>query len=221
MLNSELLAQLRSELSDEELPLLWSDAFLYLYLDDAQTMFTRLTDGIADASTAAVCNIAYAPGNVWLALHPSILKIRSVIFLSTGQPVIVMNQEDMSAKGYRFNGTTGPLNSIVEGMEENRVRTFPIPTDTDTLVLTVFRKPLLASAITLANAANPPEIAPEHHINLSLWAKYRAYNKKDAETYDKFLAEKYETQFRTYCAAVKLEQQMKRHKVRTVAYGGI
>lgn len=212
----ELLALFRSEMSDTEETYFWSNSEFYTYLDDAQKMFCRLTDGISDASTKSVVELAFTPGTEWFKLHRSILKIRTAIRVSNGKPVSIYNVEDMATKGMRFDARTGPLTALIEGMEENKARAYPTPSDEDTIRLTVFRLPL-----TTVDKDAELEIAEQHHINLLDWVKYRAYSKQDAETLDKNKARDFEDRFRAYCNQAKLEQQRKRHKVRTVNYGGL
>ena len=48
-----------------------------------------------------------------------------------------------------------------------------------------------------------------------------AYNKQDAETYDKSKAEERAAKFLSYCDQAKTEQGRREHKYRTISYGGI
>ena len=47
MNSTELLGTFREEMNDLQTPYLWSDALLYRYINDAQEMFCRRTEGIA------------------------------------------------------------------------------------------------------------------------------------------------------------------------------
>ena len=49
--STDLLGLCRAELNDAIQPYMLTDDQLYSYIDDAQTMFCRLTDGIGDATT--------------------------------------------------------------------------------------------------------------------------------------------------------------------------
>lgn len=220
MTPGEALALLRSGLSDVEAPQLWTDPELYTYIDDAQTMFCRLTDGIADASTVAVTKLTYVAGAEWLPLDPSILKIRSAFLVSTGAPLTVINQEDMANLGIRFDGSTGAVKHLITGMEENRLRCSPVASLGDSIQLSVFRIPLIRVTGVVGPPANIFEIPQQHHLHLLLWAKHLAYEKQDAETFDKFKSAEFADRFQAYCVKAKAEQRNKRHKVRTVAYGG-
>lgn len=218
MVNSdEALALLRTGLSDEEPTFLWSDVELYSYIDDAQKMFCRLTDGLADASTPAVTLLSVPVASSWLALHVSIKKIRSATLVSTGAPITILNAEDMPLLGLRFDGKSGPLACLVTGMEENKLRCHPVVNVADSIQLSVFRLPL----VPLNAAGIPFEVADQHRLHLLDWAKSQAYLKQDSETRDDEKNKRFDAMFRAYCAAAKIEQQEKRHKVRSVVYGGI
>lgn len=217
MTPSEVKTLFRSEMKDAVAPYLWSDADVYTYIDDAQKMFCRLTDGISDATTAEVVEIPVAADATWLDSHPSILKIRAATRDSDGAPLEVVNFEDLASRGIRLDGRKGPVRTLITGMQENKLRLASVASVVDTIRLLVFRLPL----IDVTDGEGPFEVAPEHHIHLLYWVKRCALLKQDAETFDKSKAEDFEVMFRAYCAQAKAEQQRKRHKVRTVAYGGI
>lgn len=216
--SSELLDLFRSEMSDQAKPYLWSDDDIFGYEDDAQKMFCRKTDGIADASTAAVVNVAVAPATDWVALHPTITRIRWATRSDTGRPVDIINQDDMAQRRWYFDGTTSTVKALVIGMEAHKARVYPKSNETITLNLAVFRLPLVAITTDGDQAF---EVAEEHHPHLLHWMKHRAYMKQDAETFDRMKAKEFEDKFYAYCSQVKEEERRKAFKVRTVVYGGI
>jgi hypothetical protein len=215
--STALLALFRSEMNDLDAPYLWADADVYRYIGDAEVMFCRKTDGIADASTAAVTQLTVFPGTDWLALHPKLRRIRSVIRSDTGRPLEVIYPDEMAKRGWFFDGRTAPLQALVLGEEGGKARVWPTSSETVTLKLTVFRLPLT----TITAAGMTPEVGEEHHLHLLHWVKYLAYCKEDAETFDKQRAEKHEATFLRYCEAAKVEQRRKSYKPGTVAYGGL
>lgn len=60
MTGGELLTLFRSEMNDRAPPFLWETDEAYGYIDDAQIMFCRLTEGIADGITPAVTQLVLA-----------------------------------------------------------------------------------------------------------------------------------------------------------------
>lgn len=216
MQGGDLLALWRREMNDEVEPYLWPDDDFTVYLDDAQQMFCRKTDGIADASSEATV-VEIVAGTPWYDLHPSIQLIRGAARRSDGRPVDIINVEDMASKGMRFDGRAGPLQALVIGIEENRARAWPLPSADETVELTIFRGPLSE----LLDVDQPLEIESKHHTHLLSWVKHRAYMKEDAETFDKAKAAEHEARFLAYCSNVQDEQRRKRHKTRVVVYGGL
>lgn len=216
MLPSELLDLFRVEMNDAKAPYLWSDDFVIGAIDDAHKQFARRTDGIPDSTTDAVIKLLVVPGTDVYALHPSIKKIRSARRADTGRPVEVLNQEDMAPRGLYFDGRFGPVRALVLGMDDNSVRTWPMPMETVDVLLSVFRLPL----VTITDD-EPFEIPEQHHRHLLLWVKHLAYSVQDAETFDKTKAMEFEQRFINYCDRAAAEQAKARHKTRVVAYGGI
>lgn len=216
----------RSDTRDLGDPPLWTSSEIYQYINDAQNMFTRLTGGIADA-TSAVTQLPVTAAQVFVDISPKILKIRTVQRMSDYRDVELLNIEDLQrpniANDYglatrflRLDATVGPMRALVLGMEANKGRLVDIPTDDDQLMLTVYRMPL--ENITAAD--QDLEVDEQHHEHLLLWVKRCAHMKQDAEAYDRGRAERFEQQFMTYCLQAKLERERREHKYRTVAYGG-
>lgn len=288
MNSTDLVDQFRSEMSDAVAPFLWSDALVYGYINDAQRMFCRLTNGIADSRTPAVTQLAIKPSVEWYDLHKSILKIRTTTRGDTGRDLDTINPERMAQVGVRFDRTVGYVKYLVQGLEDHAVRAWPVPNamtrtagqaagatltgatmlplvstagvysgqsvsgtgiaplttvlsvigntlelslpttadiadlapiDVDlTAHLSVFRLPL----VTITDDGDQAlEIDEQHHLHLLLWAKHLAYDKQDAETFDRRKSDDFAARFRMYCADVKKEQDRARRVVGTVAYGGI
>ncbi len=218
MNSSELLTLFRSEMSDKVEPYLWEDSEGFGFIDDAQKMFCRKTDGLSDASTEAVVKLAVVPDADWLALHPSILRVRSAIRSTTGRSIEVINADDMPLREWFFDGATGPVKALVIGMEANKARVFPKSNETMDILLTVFRLPLVSITDVGDQAL---EISSEHHRHLLHWMKHLAYLKQDAETFDRTKAEEFEGRFIAYCAQVRDEERRKAYKPRSISYGGI
>ena len=212
MTTTELLAMFRAEVDDDVVPYLATDSLIYSYIDDAQKMFCRWTEGIEDGRSY---KLNVTSGKEWYVLDPAILKIRKATDTATGQPVSLVNQEKSDALGIRFDGRTGPLSALVLGIEKHAARAWPVPNATATVALDTFRLPDSVAA------GDTPEIDEHHHAHLLLWAKHRFYNIQDAEIRDTRKSTDYEARFRAYCAQARIEQGRARRVVGTVNYGGI
>jgi hypothetical protein len=218
MNSTELLETFRDEMNDVATPYLWSDLLVYRYINDAQEMFCRLTEGIEDSSTPDICRLEVTAGEDWCPVSRKVLKVREAVNVATGRPFGIMNMEKASEKGVHFNGNPGPVKLFVTGLEKSKLRAWPMPAEDVTVELRVFRLPL----VTITDDGEQPlEIDEQHHLSLLLWMKHKAYGKEDAETFDRRKSDDYEQRFYTYCAQARKEQERARRSTGTVMYGGI
>ena len=209
---TELLTMFRSEVDDAVQPYLVSDDLVYAYIDDAQKIFCRWTEGVEDGRSFS---LTIAPGNEWYDLDPSILKLRKAYDASTGQPIRIVNTEKADFYGIVFDGRPGPIKALVAGIEKHALRAWPMPSVAATIPLEVFRLP------RTVEAGDDLEIDEQHQQHLLMWVKHRFYGIKDSEVYDKRAAEEMKQGFTDYCAAAKKEQERARRSAGTVNYGGI
>lgn len=217
-----LIDQFRRDIDDLAEPRLWSDEVVTRFADDAQDMFCRKTNGISDSSSIA-CEIDVELGEPFADLHPSILKIRRAMRKSDSREISVMNVEDMDRLGYRLDQRMGHVHAMIIGMDENKVRWGHVPQLTDTIMLSVFRRPLRRLRPPTADdvGCTRLEVAEQHHLHLLMWMKHLAYGQQDSDTYDMRKADMYEKKFLDYCAQAKAEQDLARHVKRPIAYGGL
>lgn len=213
---TRLYTLFRSELADVAEPYLWADDEVFHYADEAQKKFCRLTDGIADAGTPAVTQVAVTAGNPWVSMSPLIRKIRGING-ADGRYIDPENYEDFQKRGIKLNARTGVPEILILGMQENKARVYPVPVADETLELLVYRLPIKA----LDDFDQKIEIAEQHHTALLLWMKHMAYSKQDAETFDKTKAAEFEVAFEKYCYNAQKEKNTSKHKARSVAYGGL
>ena len=214
MNSTEMLAAFRDEMADQELPYRWSDAAIYRYVNDAQRMFCRLTEGIEDARSYT---LDVVPSTVWYDVGPLVLKVRAATRADNGRNIPIVPMEKMRSEGITFDGTVGPIKAFVSGYERDALRAWPIPNETVTIELAVFRLPMAS----ITTAAQTIEVDSQHHEHLLLWVKHKAYDKQDAETSNKTKSMEYEQRFRAYCAAARVEQERWRRPTGNVVYGGI
>lgn len=217
MTPADLLLRFRREMADTVEPYLWSDEEIIDYIASAHERLVRKVGGLAD-STSSITSITVVPGTEWYAISPRILKIRKATVVSTGVPLHIDTPETADARGIRFRpGSAGWPKALVQGLEDGKLRLYPVPVLADTIALSVLRMPM--QAIT----APESEIeAPEqHHEHLLLWMKALAYRKQDSETVDKNRAADFDAQFENYCAQVFAELSRQRRSAGPVVYGGL
>lgn len=212
MNSTELIAVFRDEMSDTERPYIWGDVTLQGYIDEAQKLFCRNTFGIEDARSF---KLSVSPSREWYALDPSVLKLRAAINRVTGRPVPLVSAEKLVDSGMRFNGDTGAIKALVIGLEKNMLRAWPMPNAAATIDLMVLRLP----AELLPDAEL--EIDDQHHRNLLLWVKHRAFDTQGGETASTRKADDFLARWNAYCDKARAEQSRARRPVGTVSYGGI
>jgi len=208
MNTTELLAVAREELSDVELPYLWSDSLLYSYIDDAQKQFCRETYGIEDARSF---KITLSAAKEWYTLDPKITEILGA-YDTTGKAIHVMTRADNLARNVQFDGRTGFPEAFFKGMQKGFLRAYPIPIASGAVSLETRRLP--ADVV----AGDDFEIDAQHHLGLLSWVKHKAYAKQDAETNDPTLSARFEAEFMDYCAKSYTEQGRLNRKVAVVKF---
>lgn len=227
MTPSQLYDLFRTDIVDTATPYLWSDDEVWGYMDEAHKQFARLTGGISD-STSDLTQLEVAVGDTWVDVDPRILKIRHAQKTTNDAELEIVNFEDTELLArdndygirriFRLTNDSGPLQYLVAGMERAKLRLIPIPDTAETISLIVYRLPLE----TISADAQPDfEIEEQHHRFLLHWMKKLAYEKQDAETFDKDRSEKFERKFLDYCGEARHERELREHKYRTVAYGGL
>jgi len=290
MNSTELVDMFRAEMRDIATPQLWSDAEIYGFIDDAQTWFCRLTDGIPDSRTPAVTRLNIVPGVDWYDIHTKIRQIRKATRSDTGMPVTLYTAEQASTVGITFtHAVTGDIKAMVVGLEPHALRVVPMPvaalgvsavssgitaintavvlianttgidagmglTATSVPVGTTVLSVVANTSVTLSASVTAElpagaalafglivefatyrfplvtitddgdqalEIDAQHHTALLHWMKSRAYDKQDAETFDRRKSEDFRDRFTEYCARAQQEQQRARRVQGNVAYGGV
>ena len=213
MNSTELLDYSRAQLVDAVRPYLWSDSEIFIFMNEAQSMFCRLTDGIADANTPEVTVVPVVTGEIFAETHPAILTFRNASLSSTGVELDIKNHTDI----HKWANQTGQVTQMIIGLQDNLVRWNYTPAVDDEVNLLVYRRPLE----DITDADQELEVDGRHHVSLVHWIKHLAFGKQDTETYDGNASEQAGMAFRAYCAQVKVEQERYKHKPRSVAYGGI
>ena len=159
MTTTELLALFRAEVYDLAEPYLWSDALVYIYIDDAQKQFCRDTEGLEDARSF---KLSITADTEWYTLDPKILKVRDAIDKATGYDMPIIAVEKMKSNGMRFDNSLGPLKALISGMEKGKYRAWPMPNQESTIELRTFRLP------ETVVAGDDFEIDEQHHQHLLL-----------------------------------------------------
>lgn len=225
MNTTELLTAFRAEVVDEEEPYLWSDEDIFRYMNEAQLMLCRKAQGISD-STSDVAKVSITSGEESSTLDERVLKVRGAQLVSNGRPLRLLNYEDLQFEQVSDYGMQqisalpsrpGPVKAMIVGMEDHLVQWVDIPQEDDEVRLVIYRLPIE----TLNDFDQELEVDARHHNSLLWWMKALAFQKQDAETFDRNKSNENELRFLAYCNDVYGEQRRAKHKPRQVAYGGL
>lgn len=216
MTPTALRDQFRNFVSDKIPPFLWSDSEIFFYMDQAQKMFCRMTEGLYDSTSSQATEVAVTANQPFSSLHPSILVIRQAI-RADGKPLQIVNYNDFRVKNQLDTTLISDIEYMVLGEQENLCRWYPIPSADTTVKLHVQRLPL--ETIT---EISPSFEIPQHHVfSLMFYMAYMAYNKQEADAFNPDMSSKMFKEFVVYCESVRLEKEKSKYKPRSVVYGGI
>ena len=181
---ADFIEAFRDQVADHAVPPFWSDAQIVRYLNEAVQEACERAKLIEDRLTPAVCTITLAPDVSTYQLHPSVFEIKRATL--RGRPLDETSVEELDCDFPGWESAKGlPRAFIFEqanGARAASIRLVRIPTQADTLALTVYRgalKPLSADFDTAK-----PEIPERFHERLMDWVLHRAYLKQDADTFD-------------------------------------
>jgi hypothetical protein len=159
MNSTELLEYFRLQVMDNvRNPYLWSDSEIITYMNEAQSMFCRLPDGIADATTREVIAVPVVTGEIFSETHPSILHFRNATMVSTGNELDIKNHTDI----HKWTNQTGGVTQLIVGLQDNLVRWNYTPAVDDEVNLLVYRLPLEE----ITDVDQDLEVDIRHHVSL-------------------------------------------------------
>ena len=226
MLSHELLDLFRTDTVDDVEPYLWCTAEVYQYMNDAYFMFTRLTGGISDGSSA-VTQLAAVTGVATTEIDESIMRVRTARNSTSNRPITIINVQDtdeLSTEDYGIlhkiwsSDVPGRPEYMVIGEEEGYVRWIRVPNANYTIQLVVDRLPL----IPITRSKQPfTGVRSEHHFHLLKWMRHLAYRKQDADSFNLVKSDQERNDFFDYCTLANEEKDRRKHKVRTTSYGGL
>lgn len=179
----ELIAAVRAnELDDEAEPHLWSDASLIQFAAEAQEQAARRARLFVDSSTVACCQIAVtAILGALYALDSRVIRVNRARIGTEPYPLglVMVRDMDREAPGWQEETSSMPTHAVVD-FESNKLRLYPTPTASLTLNMTVVRMPLT----TPNDMDDTLEVRDEQARHLRHWIAYRAFGKRDSETYN-------------------------------------
>lgn len=153
---------------------------------------------IRDAEDNELTRIRLRPGTARYPIDPRILAIDSVVLASSGLPLVkIHDAQDRSQwndpLSTQFAGPT-EVQQYREDLDGFILTVYATPTVADTLILVIRRLPL--EPLTWAQRKQEIEEFPPHlQEALISWACMQAYQKRDADTFDREQAGYWQGQF--------------------------
>lgn len=192
---AEFITDFRADLVDNDTPPLWSDADIVRYLNDAVQEANVRAFLTEDRLTPAVCTVTLAPDVSTYQLHPSVFEIKRATL--RGRPLDETSVEELDDDCPGWENWKGSPRLFIfdqaSGARPASIRLVRIPTQADTLSLTVYRGAL--NPLTAANGTAKPELPERFHERLKDWVYRCAYLKQDADAFDKSKAIEFEASF--------------------------
>lgn len=223
MTPSELKDRFRVMMRDEVEPFLWTDEDIYQYMEQAQNDLVRYIGGISDSRS----DLTYITMKDKVAYYPisqKILKVVAIYRDDTGEPLRLMNEENMATYHRNLREPVGKVNSVVVGMDQDYVRLDPVPDESEAglmLRMHVYRLPRpIIQLNSCGEETEALEIHEHHHTHLMTGMAAQAHRKQDAETFDRERADRFNREFLEYADQCKRERERREHRPRVVAYGG-
>ncbi len=188
----EMIAALRDILGDEDLAYRYQDSALLRYLNDAEDQACRRAYLIMDANTASICAFSVSVSVASYLFHSKILQVKRFAIDSTTVPITQMTRDRMDEQNVGWVSLTG-LPEVYIHEANNETIVCPIPQSATMARLIVTRLPLAAFS---NGAAETPEVKPQYHNDLLLWALSRAYERMAVTNPRSYqIAQNYESRF--------------------------
>ena len=229
---TELVAQLRLDLSDPEMPgsgddsdSLWLDSELIHYINQAQRVFVEKTYCLPDSTNFTS---AISDGTTWIDKDPLIIDIIEG-WLTTAQKQVKPTRRVDIDRGFEvvdygtrlsssWRRATGTPEWVVVDLDAIQNRLVPSSTISDTIEWVVYRYPLEGISTTSSTL----EIEEQFHYELLVWAKVLAFSKQDAETQDMTRKRDHESDWNNrVIPEARAFYAKKFQKLGTTGYGGI
>lgn len=175
-------AEFRRVTNDLTSSFAWSAADVVTYLNDAINEACERAYLLEDRTTASCCTITLLTGVDTYALNAKVIAVKRAVYKN--QALEEVSVEAMDARDSRWEGRTGEPVAYI--LTDGFIRFTTVPTilfNGLQVALTVYRRPLIDRTVVGAGADTAPEVNDRFHLRLMDWIYYRAYSKRDAESY--------------------------------------
>lgn len=185
--SATMVSKFRSAMRDVAEPFLWSDDAVIGYLNQARLELCYRAWGISDT-----IDLTFSDG--LLVEYPRyILKIKAAYNAANGRAIPLRAYTEVSDP---FSPrTSGNPSCLLTGLEEGKLKAYPVPSTPVTVRLVVLRYPkVFVSAVDTQDI----EMGDEAVAGLLYWMRHEAYSQEDSETYDRGQADYFYNKFTAF-----------------------
>lgn len=176
---NEAIDLAREDLGDETAPYLWSDAKIVRYFAQAESEAARRAHLILDSVTPEVCRINLVATKALYQLDKRIIRVERAKLASRTIVLGKKFRRDLDVYLPGWESHTGNVEAYCQDYSTGYFRPYRIPTAADTIMLTVFREPLIAPSLDYPDREF--EIPPRYHEGLIHWVEHRCWGEPDTE----------------------------------------
>lgn len=176
-----LRGEFRAQVRDLRTPPFWSDTRVNLFANEAQREAARRANLILDSTTAAICRIEYDANATVLDLDPRIIQIREVIIEGQSVPIDPVKMAYLArfVPAWR-TATAGMPLCYIDDYGSHQIRPYPPPAAAGTLLLSVYREPL----VDMEEDDDEPEVPARYQFKLIYHMKELALGDEDCDRFN-------------------------------------
>ncbi len=196
----ELIELFREEADDTSDSHLWKTAILLRHLDQAQRQAARRARILREAVDPAVCVYDISMGKPFVKLHESVISITHAQF----EFYLPDNPDEKQVRILRRKHAKD-LQGETVGWREEDGDVIAFVTDIQLQQVRLYRNPIIAGKLRIECERMPLnkiksiedclELEEKYAEDLIYWMLYKAFSKRDAETFDPKRADQYLARF--------------------------
>lgn len=210
----QLISRFRLDMDDLNPTYLWSEDEIKDYLDQAQIEFTDEVDVLYGTE-----EWSYDANEPFVAQPGHVTRLRGAYIEGQSPDLELENYERWKAahhNSWRVDTDVAPK-VLITDVEAGKVRLYPIPTSSGTMMVDVYRNPLKR----VSDGAELEVTDKQQQLAILLMTRALAYLKQDSEAYDPGESQRLEDKF--YAMVDEFKQRVARKRRRNIAitYGGI
>jgi len=198
--------------------LLWTNEELCSFIDEAQMQAINNLGGIKDYSSTY--NISVVASQSEYSISPKILRITNAWLTSNGRELDHKDLSDIVAIS-NWSTEPGTPKNFVTNYKTHKLYLYPMPEDSDTLNLHIYRLP--ENTVSWDNYNASLEIDEQNWRKMLWYAAFLAYTKQDPDANDEKKALKFKALFEEQFDSVSAYSRNRKltSSRRGARYGGL